>query len=81
MQLLVDPILVGQTNDISPFIPFYFSIDLTFCLPAPFHRGFMHAQTRDRGLPEEVQCQKEAKGILYPNPDSQVHLYQMGLLY
>lgn len=31
-------------------------------LPAPCHRGLMHAQAGDGGLPEEVQCPEEAKG-------------------
>lgn len=31
-------------------------------LPAPCHRGIMHAQAGDGGLSEEVQCPEEAEG-------------------
>lgn len=34
-------------------------------LPAPCHRGIMHAQTGDGGLSEEVQCPEEAEGNSY----------------
>lgn len=34
-------------------------------LPAPCHRGIMHAQAGDRGLSEEVQRPEEAEGNLH----------------
>lgn len=36
--------------------------DLSPLPPAPVHGGLLHAQTGDRGLPEEVQRQEETEG-------------------
>lgn len=45
--------------------------------PAPVHRGLLHAQTGDRGLPEEVQRQEETEG----NRSSQYVLLDMGVAW
>lgn len=58
-----------NTKTLDNFFFFFFLLFLFFFLsPATIHSGVYDAQTGDRGVPEEIQCQEETQGLFTSSP-------------